>query len=62
MRRNKKQRAFNYVLKSEIELLAKLHKTAISEMWNMFRDRDYIITEVRMDAERRYAEIADLPF
>lgn len=57
-----KDRHFEYVLRSEIAALAKHYKTNQSDVWNAFTLREFIITDTRMEAEQRYAELEKLPF
>ena len=54
VRRNKKQRAFDYVTQQEIEALAKDKSVAQADVWNAFRARGFIIATTRMEAEQVY--------
>lgn len=62
VRRAKLQRSFDYVTMKEIEGLAKAADCAQSDLWNMFKQREYIIAKDRLEAERIYAEIRGLPW
>lgn len=60
--RRGKDRTFEYVTWKEIELLAKAGSLSQAELWNAFKAKEYIITKTRMDAERIYAEINEIPW
>lgn len=55
VRRNKKQRAFDYVTMAEIAALAKAKGVNQSDVWNVFKAREFIIAKSRMEAEQVYA-------
>lgn len=56
LRMAKKKRAFAYVTESEIKLLMAEKGLKYSEVWQLFRDRKFIIAESRMAAEIIYAK------
>lgn len=60
--RAKAQRPFAYVLKTEIEELAKLNDMRIAEVWNAFKSKDFIIANSKMEAEKIYGELNNMPF
>lgn len=62
IRLSKAKRAFAYVLRSELDALAKGNGFLASEVWNAFKEKKFIIAETRMDAERIYAEVKNIPF
>lgn len=53
--RRSKTRAFAYVTFPELAALAAAVQTNQSDMWNLFKQKKYIIAQTRMDAERAYA-------
>lgn len=60
LRRQSKQRAFDYVTMPEIEKLARAADCAQSDLWNLFKKKNYIIAKDRLDAERTYAQLKGL--
>lgn len=60
--RRSKERAFAYITYPEITALAKHHSLMQSELWNLFKQKDFIITQTRMKAEQLYAELNSLPW
>lgn len=60
--RRSKSRAFEYVTMAEIAALAKAAKTSQADLWNLFKKKEYLITKDRMEAERLYGEIKELPW
>ena len=60
--RRAKGRAFAYVTFPEIAALSKATGYAQSDLWNMFKQKGYIVTKDRMEAERIYADVQSLPF
>lgn len=60
--RRSKARAFAYVTYKEIEALAKAVQCSQAELWNLFKTKDYIVTQTRMEAEQRYADIKEIPW
>lgn len=59
--RKSKKRAFEYVLRTEIDALAKEKKFSISEVWTAFKIKGYIITETKAEAENINTNIKQLP-
>lgn len=62
VRRQPKQRAFDYVTLPEIAALAKEQNCGQADLWNMFKLREYIIAKDRMEAEQMYANIKEIPW
>lgn len=60
--RRTKVRAFAYITTKEIAALAKSTGITQAEIWNLFKEKNYMITADRMEAERRYSEITGLPW
>lgn len=60
--RKSKTRAFNYVLRSEIEALAMANGFKVGEVWNAFVTKQYLIVESRLEAERINNERSDIPW
>lgn len=56
VRMNKKQRAFAYVLHSEIDFLAAHYGFERNEILEAFSSRSFIITDSRLNAEKVYEE------
>jgi len=54
--RRTKLRAFAYVTRAELAALAQQAKTNQSDLWNLFTQKKYLITDSRMTAEKLYAE------
>jgi hypothetical protein len=52
--RRAKSRAFTYVTYPEIAALAKAAGCSQSELWQLFKAKEYIITQTRMEAEHAY--------
>ncbi len=57
-----KVRPFAYVTRVELAALAKEAGTNQSDLWNMFKQKKYLITKDRMEAERIHADIKGLPW
>ncbi len=62
VKRIKKVRPFAYVTHYEVEALAREAGFPIVEVWNAFKAKKFIIAESRMEAERIYADINELPW
>lgn len=62
IRRAKAKRPIAYVTRTEIQALSTGHGISIAELWTLFREREFLIVETRMEAERRYAELRGIPF
>lgn len=62
LRLNKKLRPFQFILDSEIDALAVGYAVPKAEVWNLFKARKFIIAKTRMDAERTYANINNIPW
>lgn len=62
IRRTSKDRAFEYVTFPEIAALSKQHGILQSDLWNAFKAKEYIVTKTRMEAEKIYADINQLPW
>lgn len=60
--RRTKARAFAYVTYKEIEALAKAAQCSQAELWQAFKAKEFIITQTRMEAEQRYADIKEIPW
>lgn len=62
VRLTKKHRPFSYVLNAEINILAKENSLSIAETWNLFKAKEFLITNTRMEAEKIHAEIEGIPW
>lgn len=60
--RRTKARTFEYVTTDELTRLATFSKASQAEVWNLFKDKKYIIAKDRMEAEKLYGEIKEIPF
>src|SRR3990167_1088581 len=60
--RAKKTRAFDYVLKAEIDALAQASKLPLQDLWTAFKQKGYIVADNKMDAERTHASILGVPW
>lgn len=60
--RSSKKRHFEFVLDIEIVALAKGYGFTQAETWNAFRAKKYIIARTRLEAEKIYADIKDIPW
>lgn len=55
------KRAFAYVLHSEVEAFAKKLETTQTEVWNAFKEREFILAKTRMEAETQYSAMKAQP-
>lgn len=62
VRRMKQKRAFAWITREEIRTLSAGLGLDLHECWNAFVEREFMIVETRMEAERRYAELKGVPF
>jgi hypothetical protein len=62
VRRSAKTRAFAYVTLAEVTALAKALSATQAEVWTFFKLKKYIIAKDRMEAERIYSEINEIPW
>lgn len=60
--RTKKTRAFDYVLKSELDFFASTGEYSLQDLWVAFKQKSYIIAETKMEAERINASILGIPW
>lgn len=60
--RRTKARTFEYVTMSEVKKLADYAKASQADVWNLFKAKKYIMAKDRMEAEKIYAEIKDIPW
>ncbi len=60
--RTKKTRPFEYVLRSEMEALAKAAGVSLTETWNLFKSKNYIVTNTKMEAEIINTNLQEMPF
>lgn len=60
--RKTKARTFCYVTLPEIAALAKVVGCGQADLWNLFKKKEYVIAKTRMEAERIYADINEIPW
>lgn len=60
--RRTKNRPFAYVTMSELATLATAVGASQTEAWNAFKKKGFIIAKDRLDAERIYGSIKEIPF
>lgn len=62
VRRAAKVRPFAYATYAEVAALASAVSTSQSDIWNLLKRKEYIIATTRMEAERLYAELKEMPW
>lgn len=60
--RRAKVRPFEYVTMPEIKKLADFYKVSQADLWNVFKQKEYIIAKDRLDAERLYSQLKGIPW
>lgn len=60
--RRSKSRAFEYVTMSEIAALAEHAKCSQADLWNIFKKKGYIVAGSRLEAEKIYADVKEIPW
>lgn len=60
--RKTKARTFAYVTMNELKKLADFAKVSQAEVWNLFKKKEYIIAQSRMEAEEIYSNIREIPW
>lgn len=60
--RRTKLRAFAYVTMAELVKLAAHAKASQAEVWNLFKARGFIVAKDRMEAERSFAQLKEIPW
>lgn len=55
-------KAFPWISRTELESLANGYGLAMNECWNLFRAKDWMIVADRMEAERRYSAVKEIPW
>ena len=60
--RNKRKRAFPYVLRSEVSALAAAHSISVAELWNTFLRKEWLICDTKEQAEATAQSIKELPW
>ena len=62
IRRSKAKRPLAYVLSSEIVALAKHYEIPQNELWNLFKEKEYLIAMTKREAEETNAKITEIPW
>jgi hypothetical protein len=62
VRRTAKARPFPYATIAEVKLLADHVKCGQAELWNLLKAKKFILGQTRMECEKIYAEIEEIPW
>lgn len=62
VRRNAKQRAFPYATMAEIRALAEHAKASQADVWNLLKQKEFILGQNRMECEKIWAEVNEIPW
>lgn len=56
------KRPFKYILAGEIEKIVSTGVGQTAEIWNAFKEKGFIIAKDRLEAEKAYSQIKEVPW
>lgn len=60
--RTAKKRAFTYVTEAELKSLSEGYKLSFTAIWNAFKEKGFLITKTRLEAEKIKADMDGVPW